>query len=103
MTLRGFTQQFEALHRDLRGTAALEPLEPYLKVKVTIDATGHVGVTVEITPDHMTQTHSFEFEIDQSYLATTLAQCQRLLERFPVVPLDASRWPYSAASPFTAR
>jgi hypothetical protein len=86
-----FTQQLEALHRDLRGTAALEPLQPDLNVKVRVDATGHVGVTIEITPDHMTQSHSFEFEIDQTYLATTLAQCHRLLERFPVEPPDAPR------------
>jgi hypothetical protein len=79
-----FRQQLEALYRDLRGTAALESMEPQLVAKVTVGTTGQIDAKIEITPDHMTQSHSFVFEIDQSYLATTLEQSRKLLARFPV-------------------
>ncbi len=39
---------------------------------------------VRITPDNLTQSHSFEFEIDQSYLPGVIAQCGDVLFRFPV-------------------
>jgi hypothetical protein len=35
---------------------------------------------VSITPDHMTQRHGFQFNIDQSYLLPFIKQCQSLLE-----------------------
>jgi hypothetical protein len=57
----------------------------WLNIQARVEAPGS---HVEITPDHMTQSHSFMFEIDQSYLAATLAQCHRLQERFPVKSPD---------------
>jgi hypothetical protein len=41
-------------------------------------------VRVEITPDHLAQGHWFEFEIDQSYLPSAVAQLTSLLAAFPV-------------------
>ena len=38
----------------------------------------------KITPDNLNQWHKFIFAIDQSYLPTTIAGCNRLLDRFPV-------------------
>jgi len=39
---------------------------------------------VLITPDNLTQEHSFEFEIDQSYLAGIAAQCRSIADAYPV-------------------
>jgi hypothetical protein len=82
--LADFLDQLAALYRDLKGTAELDCLEPMLRIKVTCAKRGDVEVTVEITPDPLTQAHRFTFMIDQSYLASTLAGLERLLERFPV-------------------
>ena len=48
------------------------------------DGAGHLAVRAEITPDHLAQGHWFEFEIDQSYLPTTVAQLESALTEFPV-------------------
>src|SRR5436190_11083671 len=67
--LIGWAQQCDALGDGRADAAELAPLEPELKVTVRrADQLGHLTVTVEITPEHMTQQHSFEFELDQTYL-----------------------------------
>ena len=71
--LAQFAEQLGGLYRDLKGTAELECMEPMLRAKVTCGARGDIEVIVEITPNHVTQSHRFIFEVDQSYLATTLA------------------------------
>jgi hypothetical protein len=39
---------------------------------------------VQITPDHLTQEHSFEFELDQTYLPGIAAQCRTIADAYPV-------------------
>lgn len=73
-----------ALHERLDGQAILESDEP--NVKVTVSARGRTGqmdVRVDMTPD-FNQGHWFEFDVDQTHLPETLAQCDRLLREFPV-------------------
>ena len=82
--LARFSDQLTTLVRDLKGTAELDCIEPMLSAKVEIGVRGEVTVTVEITPDHLTQRHWFEFSIDQSYLTETLSGCRRLLARIPI-------------------
>jgi len=41
-------------------------------------------MVVEITPDHLTQRHRFEFTLDQSYLPPFIGQLRALAGRFPV-------------------
>lgn len=45
---------------------------------------GHITMEVSITPDHMSQRHWFQFEIDQSYLPPLVKQCQSILEAYPI-------------------
>lgn len=60
------------------------PLEPEMRLAMkAIDSLGHIELTIEITPDHLTQEHRFQFEIDQSYLPALTSQCKELLELFP--------------------
>lgn len=82
--LASFADQLDIVMRDLRGSAELRCLEPMLAAKVEFGKRGDVTATVEITPDPVSQSHWFEFSIDQSYLTETLASCRRLLKRFPV-------------------
>ena len=82
--LAAFQDQLVTMHRDLKGIAELRCLEPSLKAKVTCSSLGHMEVAIDITPDHLSQSHHFVFGIDQTYLAAALAGCRRVLERFPV-------------------
>lgn len=80
-----FRDGLAALHKTLRGAASLESVEPNVSVRVeAMDTAGHILVQVDITPNHMEQSHRFRFEIDQTYLPQVVGQCEKLLELFPV-------------------
>ncbi len=88
--VEGFLEQLETLNRDLRGAAELACMEPMLSAKVTCGSLGHIEVIVEITPDHMTQSHRFRFESDQTYLASAMKGCRAILAKYPVKkPVDS--------------
>ncbi len=82
--IKAFAEQLALVHRDLRGSAELECTEPMIGARVVCGTRGQIDVTIDATPDHLNQSHRFEFSIDQTYLAETLAGCRRLLDRFPV-------------------
>jgi hypothetical protein len=74
----------EKMNQSLSGEASLESLEPELSVALSMSELGHVAIRVEITPDHMNQQHSFQFELDQSYLADLISSCRGVLEKYPI-------------------
>ena len=82
--LATFAQALAFMDHNLAGSAELSCIEPNLHVEVSCRSLGHVRVVVAITPDHMNQSHKFEFELDQSYLKSVLTECKRIAERFPV-------------------
>jgi hypothetical protein len=66
-------------------SAALAPFEPELKVSLEAsDSVGHLRAQVEITPDHLLQSHRFEFEVDQSYLPSIIKQCSAIVQEYPI-------------------
>lgn len=80
-----FRDELERLHQTLSGEAVLESHEPNVVVRVAAtDGAGHLRMRVEVTPDHLAQGHWFEFEIDQSYIAATVAQLEAVLVTFPI-------------------
>ncbi|MBI1850961.1 MAG: hypothetical protein HYR85_11505 [Planctomycetes bacterium] len=70
--------------RDGRGQAASTgEIEPELSISLNVaDKLGHLTLTVQITPDHLEQEHTFRLEIDQTDLPPFLADIDRLLARF---------------------
>jgi hypothetical protein len=82
--LARFVEQLESLHMKLVGEAALRCMEPNLQIVTRGDALGHVEVEITITPDHMTQSHLFKFDLDQTFLGPLLNECRNLLSRWPV-------------------
>ena len=76
--------ELEDLNRSVTGEANLVPLEPGLSVKLTVDALGHISMEVDITPDNMTQEHTFRFELDQSYLEPVIESCRKIVNDYPV-------------------
>ena len=89
--LVGWVEGCEAMSRTLSGRASLECIEPNLSVQLRASPLGHIAMTVEITPDQLTQQHKFEFEVDQSYLARLIQDCRKVLGDYPIkgVPSEA--------------
>jgi len=73
-----FAEECERLRQTLTGSASLGAAEPELFAKlVASDRHGHLEFSVEITPDHLAQEHSFRFEtLDQTYLVDVVAACE---------------------------
>jgi hypothetical protein len=77
--------QCESLGKNETDEAWLGGIEPELKMKIQhSDQLGHFSMRVEITPDYLSQQHSFEFEIDQTYLPEIARQCRSIIKKHPV-------------------
>jgi hypothetical protein len=74
-----FQTELERLQRTLTGSATLAPLEPNLRIEIKCDHLGHLACELTLTPDHMTQKHEFSIELDQTYLASLIGGCKRIL------------------------
>ena len=82
--LAGLAEHCEALSKGESDEAWLGDIEPELKVTIKrTDSLGHLSMRVEITPDYLNQQHSFEFEIDQTYLSEIVRQCRRIVTSNP--------------------
>lgn len=83
--IRDFGLGCERIRRGESSTAALEPIEPYLKLSLeVVDGVGHLRLRVDITADYMTQSHRFDFEVDQTFLPMISSQCAAILREYPV-------------------
>jgi hypothetical protein len=83
--IAGFGEACAAMLRGEIKLAALDPFEPELKVSLEAsDSLVHIRMQVEITPDHLQQSHRFEFEVDQSYFPGIIKQCSEIMEEYPI-------------------
>jgi hypothetical protein len=82
--LAHFLRGVEAIHTSLQGQATLSCMEPALAVTLITERLGHITMVVDITPDHLSQTHRFTFTIDQSYVPPVIDSCQTILRQYPV-------------------
>jgi len=85
-----FQNQLAIMHAQLAGEASLSGYEPNLKIILRADELGRVLGEIEITADHLSESHRFEFGLDQSYLPALIASCDAILDRFPVIGRPAS-------------
>ena len=83
--LMRWAQECESVAKGHIHKAELAPVEPELRVLIRqVDLLGHFTMRVQITADHLTQDHSFQFEIDQTYLAEIERQCKVIFASYPV-------------------
>ncbi len=82
--LGSFADELESINKALEGSAKLDCMEPNLTIDVECGKLGQVLATVFITPNHLTQKHTFEFELNQTHLGPLLASCRNVLSRFPI-------------------
>jgi len=78
-----FAESLRKLHGSLKGVAELKCLEPNLYIRMEGDSVGRVAVKLEVTPDHLSQLHQFEFGTDQTYLPPLIASCEAILRNHP--------------------
>ena len=82
--ISGFGRRCRALHDGMLATATLEPYEPALRIDLRrVDRLGHFVAQVDITPDHLAQSHRFEFELDQTDLPGLARGCSAIVARLP--------------------
>lgn len=83
--IANFGKQCDAMLRGDSSSAVLDPLEPELRVSLAVsDRCGHIHVQVDITPEHLSQAHKMEFDIDQSYLPDIIRQCSVIVQEYPI-------------------
>jgi hypothetical protein len=82
--LESWLIQLRKFSQTLKESAALKTMEPYISVKLTANQLGHVQVNVSITPDHLTQQHEYEFDIDQTYLNPLISGIENVLSKYPL-------------------
>lgn len=83
--IAGFGRECTAMLCGKTKSAALAPLEPNLKVSLeATDSLGHIRAQVEITPDHLSQSHRFECEVDQTFLPGIIKQCSEIVQEYPI-------------------
>ena len=61
-----FTAQLETLFATMVGAAALRCMEPNLVITIRGEALGHIELKINITPDHMAQSHDLQLKPLQS-------------------------------------
>jgi hypothetical protein len=49
-----------------------------------VDSVGGVTGAIEITPDHITQSHKFVVSCDQTYIKPLIADCNKVLSDYPI-------------------
>ena len=86
------TVELAALRSDLSAllegrsdNAELSCMEPELAIR--FERCGHLGglsVLVDLTADHLAQSHRFEFAVDQSHLPTIVCSLDEVLKTFPI-------------------
>jgi len=82
--LVGLLRGCERLYETLTGRAELACIEPNLRVTLNAETGGHIQVCISITPDHLSENHSFTDGFDQTFLPPIIAACKRILDQFPV-------------------
>jgi hypothetical protein len=82
--LADFAKELERLDQTVAGSARLNCIEPNLKIVIEGNRLGHLKATIDITPDHMYQRHTFISEFDQTFLKPLLAQVRGVLSRYPL-------------------
>jgi hypothetical protein len=74
----------EQMSDSLSGEAQLDCMEPELDLTLKMSKSGQIKMEVEISPTHLTQSHWFRFDIDQSYLPKLIRDCRKALDKYPI-------------------
>jgi hypothetical protein len=63
----------------------VDPVEPELRIILgATDRMGQIRAGVELSPEHVTQTHWMQFAIDKSHLPEIIEQCAAVVKTYRV-------------------
>lgn len=79
-----FGKGLSKLNATLHGVAQLNCMEPELHISLKATSLGRIVVAISLTPDHLNQSHTFEFDLDQTYLPPLIASCEAIVTKYPV-------------------
>jgi len=79
-----FLAELKTLSAELVGTASLSPLEPNLKVALSGNGRGQIQCVIQVTPEHLAESHEFRDGFDQTFLPTIIGACGSILEQYPI-------------------
>lgn len=82
--IHGLCREVEKLYQTLQGQAELRCLEPNLGVVLQTQTGGHIRVKISITPDHMTESHTYTDGFDQTDLPPIIEGCKAIFGKFPL-------------------
>ena len=84
--LQKWKEDLQEFQRTLNGSVELPTIEPTLQIKFAArqSGTGHLDCEIELTGDHMSESHRFLFDIDQSYLPGLISQLSAVLREYPI-------------------
>jgi len=82
--LAGLLDGCERMYSTLSGKAELQCMEPALSVELVAGGSGHIGVNLSVTANHLAETHEYEDQLDQSYLPPIINSCHAILTKFPI-------------------
>jgi hypothetical protein len=82
--LWGLYQGIVRMHETSAGEAKLECLEPNLSLRIEAGSRSQLKLQTSITPDHLSETHSYEDELDLSYLPAIIASLSVLFSAYPI-------------------
>jgi hypothetical protein len=79
-----FISGADKVYQNLKGKAELSCMEPELSVGLEAKSLGQIEMVVDMTPDHLSQSHRFIFEVDQSYLPKLISDSRLILKKYPI-------------------
>lgn len=82
--LKNWAAACQQMSETLSGRADLSCIEPNLAIELSLNKMGQLQMDVFLTADHLTQTHHFEFSLDQSDLPNLIRGVRKVLEKFPL-------------------
>jgi len=80
-----FLSSVERVYNGSNDKARLSCIEPNLRINLEKENLGHLRMSIDITPDHLSQKHNFLFEIDQSYMPRLISECKTILKKYPII------------------
>jgi hypothetical protein len=82
--IASFLDELRQIQQQAGRMAELCSFGPAFILRLAGSSTGSIAAHLELTPDILTQTHTFELQLDQTHLPGIIRQLDTILERFPV-------------------
>ncbi len=82
--LQEWLDECKQIYTSLSGEAHLNCMEPNIDVKIRMKNRGCCELLVSLAHDPLYETHSFVFDLDQSYLPPLIQNLETLLHSYPL-------------------